>query len=405
MFMRKKQKFFMFRHNEVNFMSKVFYDKGLVIELPNLKFIFDPQVNADFESTNLVLVTHGHRDHISGLLEASRGMRVGASRITHEITRLIREEREKKVLENTVYLEREFGLKTEEFSIEAYNAGHCMGSLQFKIDTGEQMIGYTGDINFCESVTERKADVMDCNILIIEATFGSEEYVFPEREELDAEILDYVERNVSDGVPLILMGYSLGKCQELTRLVSRGLGYDVLVSRQIFDFNRIFERFKSGLGKYFQIDSEEGREIIEEGGGVILLPQFRLIKDAPDRLAKSLNLNALPNIAVCSGWAANRSFFFAMQQSYNIDAAFPLSSHADFNQLLEYVSAVEPRQVYTTFGNPVNLAKQIKKRLKINAQPVVNRMQQTLDVYTMNQEPQITTKSENQKEETKEKTE
>ncbi|MFB0559882.1 MAG: MBL fold metallo-hydrolase [Candidatus Lokiarchaeia archaeon] len=380
-------------------MGRIFYDSGLVIEVDDLKFLLDPRVNADFDSANLVLVTHGHGDHISGLLEASEEVRAGASRITHEITRLVREKRERKVLENIVYLDGTFGIKTDDFSIEAYDAGHCMGSLQFKIDTGEQLIGYTGDINFCESVTERRADVMDCDILVIEATFGSEEYVFPEREELDAEILDYVERFVSDGVPLILMGYSLGKCQELTRLISRGLGYDVLVSRQIFDFNRIFERFKSGLGNYLQIDSEEGREIIEEGGGVILLPQFRLIKNAPDRLAKSLNLKTLPKIAVCSGWAANRSFFFAMQQAYKIDTVFPLSSHADFNQLLEYVSAVEPRQVYTTFGNPLNLAKQIKKRLKINAQPIVNGMQQTLDVYIINQEPQITIKSENQKSE------
>ncbi len=399
MIMHKRQKFTIINHNEVSVMGRIFYDRGLMIEVDDLNFLFDPRANADFDSANLVLVTHGHRDHISGLLEASEGVRVGASRITHEITRLVREKRERKILENTVYLERNFGLKTDEFSIEAYDAGHCMGSLQFKIDTGEQLIGYTGDINFCESVTERRADVMGCDVLVIEATFGSEEYVFPEREELDAEILDYVERNVSDGIPLILMGYSLGKCQELTRLISRGLGYDVLVSRQIFDFNRIFERYKSGLGKYLQIDSEEGREVIEEGGGVILLPQFRLTKDAPDRLAKSLNLNSLPKIAVCTGWAANRSFFFAMQQAYKIDAAFPLSSHADFNQLLECVSAVEPRQVYTTFGNPVNLAKQIKKRLKINAQPVVNRMQQTLDVYTMNQEPQTTIKTDNQKNE------
>ncbi|MGQ9720320.1 MAG: MBL fold metallo-hydrolase [Candidatus Jordarchaeum sp.] len=377
-------------------MCKVFYDRGLVIEVNNLKFLFDPKMNADFNSANLVLVSHGHKDHISGLVEASRGMRVGASRITHEITRLVREKREKKVLENIIYLEREFGIKTEEFSIEAYDAGHCMGSMQFKIDTGEHLIGYTGDINFCESVTERKADVMDCDVLVIEATFGSEEYVFPDREELNAEILDYVERNVSNGIPVILTGYSLGKCQELTRLISKGLGYDVLVSGQIFDFNNIFERYKSGLGKYLQIDSEEGKEVIEEGGGVILLPQFRLTKDAPDRLAKNFNLSTLPNIAVCTGWAINRSFFFAMQQAYNVDAAFPLSSHADFNQLLEYVAAVEPSQVYTTFGNPVNLAKQIRKKLKINAQPVVNRMQQTLDIYTVDQEPQIGTKPDNQ---------
>ncbi|MEM2145531.1 MAG: hypothetical protein QW279_09230, partial [Candidatus Jordarchaeaceae archaeon] len=290
---------------------------------------------------------------------------------------------------------------TEKFSIGAYDAGHCMGSLQFKIDTGEQLIGYTGDINFCESMTERKAEVMDCDVLVIEATFGSEEYIFPEREELDSEILEYAEKNVSNGIPVVFLGYSLGKSQELTRLISKGLGYDILVSKQIFEFNKIFERFKYELGKYVELDSEEGKEILEGGKAVILLPQSILGKDAPRRVAKILNLTKLPKIALCTGWAANRSFIFSMQQAYDIDAAFPLSSHADFNQLLEYVSAVEPSQVYTTFGNPVRLAKEIKRRLKINAQPVMNRMQQTLDVYKVDQEPRMIIKTETGKSEEK----
>lgn len=380
---------------------RIFYDNGLVVDTENFKFLLDPRGDANFQSANLVLVSHGHGDHISGLLTVEEKMRVGASKITHEIARLVGENKGKKLLGNIIYLDRRFGIKTEKFSIEAYDAGHCMGSLQFKIDTGEHLIGYTGDINFCESLTERKADIMDCDILVIEATFGSEEYIFPEREELNSEILEYAEKNVSNGIPVVFLGYSLGKCQELTRLISKGLGYDILVSNRIFEFNRIFERFKYELGKYVEIDSEKGREILEGGKAVILLPQFVLAKDTPRRVAKSLNFSKIPKIALCTGWAANRSFIFSMQQAYNIDAAFPLSSHADFNQLLEYVSAVEPSQVYTTFGNPVRLAKEIKRRLKINAQPVMNRMQQTLDVYKVDQEPQIIIKSETRKSEEK----
>lgn len=373
-------------------MKRIYYDKGLIVETEGLRFMLDPRANADFQRVELVLVTHGHSDHVSGLVKASGDVRVGASRITHEITKLVRERAERNMLENTILLGREFGIEEDEFSVRAYDAGHCMGSLQFKIDTGEQLIGYTGDINFCKSMTERKADVMDCEILVMEATYGSEEYVFPDREEVYSDVLDYVEDAVSDGIPTILAGYSLGKCQELTRLISRGLRYEVLVSEQIFEFNRIFERFKYPLGKYLCFNSEEGREVLEEGGCVILIPQPVLRENAPERMMKSLNLRTQPRIAVCSGWAVNRSFQFSMRRAYGVDAVFPLSSHADFNQLLDYVRAVEPSQVYTTFGNPVSLAKHIKRKLKIKAQPVVNRRQQTLEAYTVNQEPQITIK-------------
>ncbi|MEM2984092.1 MAG: MBL fold metallo-hydrolase [Candidatus Jordarchaeaceae archaeon] len=382
---------------------RVYYDRGLIIEAEGLKFLLDPRSSADFHSASLVLVSHGHSDHISGLIHASENVRVGASNITHEIARSVRVERDRRFLGNTVLLDRKHCFRTDKYNILAYDAGHCMGSLQFKVDTGEHLIGYTGDLNFCESITERKADVVDCDVLVIEATFGSEEYVFPEREEIISEILAYVERNVSDGVPVVLLGYSLGKCQELTSLISKGLGYDVLVPKQIFEFNKIFERYKTGLGKYFEIESEEGREILEGNKYVLLLPPSYLGRNAPERLAKAFNLTKPPKVAICTGWAAKNSFFFSMQQAYNIDAAFPLSSHADFNQLLEYVSAVEPSTVYTTFGNPVNLAKQIKKRLKIKAQPVVNKMQQTLETYSINQEPQITLKTDANKPKTPEK--
>jgi len=382
---------------------RVYYDRGLVVEAEGLKFLLDPRANADFQSMNLALVSHGHSDHISGLIQASDNVRVGASNITHEIARLVRTERDRRFLGNTILMDRKHGFRTDKYNVLAYDAGHCMGSLQFKIDTGEHLIGYTGDLNFCESITERKADVMDCDVLVIEATFGSEEYIFPEREEIISEILAYAEKNVSDGVPLALIGYSLGKCQELTSLISKGLSCDVLVPKQIFEFNRIFERYKTGLGKYFEIESEEAREIIEGNKYVLLLPPSYLGRNAPERLAKDFNLPKPPKVAICTGWAATSSFFFSMQQAYNIDAAFPLSSHADFSQLLEYVSAVEPSIVYTTFGNPVNLAKQIKKRLKIKAQPVVNKMQQTLETYSINQEPQITLKTDINKSKTPKK--
>ena len=133
---------------------------------------------------------------------------------------------------------------------------------------------------------------------------------------------------------------------------------------------------------------------------MILIPQSVLRENAPERMMKSLNLRTQPRIAVCSGWAVNRSFQFSMRRAYGVDAVFPLSSHADFNQLLDYVRAVEPSQVYTTFGNPISLAKHIKRKLKIKAQPVVNRRQQTLEAYTVNQEPQITIKKKEDEEST-----
>ena len=57
-------------------------------------------------------------------------------------------------------------------------------------------------------------------------------------------------------------------------------------------------------------------------------------------------------------------------RSYGLDAQFPLSDHADFDDLLRFVDACRPKRVYTVFSHPVDLAKEIERRLRIPAEPL-----------------------------------
>ena len=54
-----------------------------------------------------------------------------------------------------------------------------------------------------------------------------------------------------------------------------------------------------------------------------------------------------------TGWAASD------QRSWRsrADASLPYSDHADYNELLDYVQTVRPRQVYTVYGFPELSAK------------------------------------------------
>src|SRR5919199_1308075 len=64
----------------------------------------------------------------------------------------------------------------------------------------------------------KPAFIPSVHTLIIESTFGRAEYVFPQLEE----IIHKTNKVISDmydlGVPVILMGYPLGKAQLLTAL-------------------------------------------------------------------------------------------------------------------------------------------------------------------------------------------
>jgi putative mRNA 3-end processing factor len=59
--------------------------------------------------------------------------------------------------------------------------------------------------------------------------------------------------------------------------------------------------------------------------------------------------------AIATGWALRYRFGF-------YDAAFPLSSHADFRGLISHVEACMPRKVYTMHGYSKRLAKELERR-------------------------------------------
>ncbi|MEM2146850.1 MAG: hypothetical protein QW279_15915, partial [Candidatus Jordarchaeaceae archaeon] len=92
---------------------RIFYDNGLIVETDNFNFLLDPRGSAKFQSANLMLVSHGHGDHISGLLAAEKEKKVGTSKITHEIARLARENKE-----DVYELVRNLGIELIEISID-----------------------------------------------------------------------------------------------------------------------------------------------------------------------------------------------------------------------------------------------------------------------------------------------
>ena len=57
-------------------------------------------------------------------------------------------------------------------------------------------------------------------------------------------------------------------------------------------------------------------------------------------------------LAVLTGWAMNDGCHYR----YGADAAFPISDHADFPELLDFVRQVRPRKVYTLHGYAADFA-------------------------------------------------
>ena len=63
-------------------------------------------------------------------------------------------------------------------------------------------------------------------------------------------------------------------------------------------------------------------------------------------------------VAMISGWAVEPNAVYR----YQVDAAFPLSDHADYDDLLRYVELVQPKRVLTLHGFAAEFARDLRER-------------------------------------------
>src|SRR5205823_8240804 len=80
----------------------------------------------------------------------------------------------------------------------------------------------------------------------------------------------------------------------------------------------------------------------------------------PPSANRSRMLEKIPRkrVAMISGWAVDPNAIYR----YQVDAAFPLSDHADYDDLLHYVELVGPKRVFTLHGFAAQFARDLRAR-------------------------------------------
>lgn len=277
------------------------------------------------------LITHAHFDHSPERLSGTI-----ATPETASILKLFRNGDVSGVIK---YGEK---ISIGELSITAHPSGHVFGSSQYFIEGADGSLVYTGDLNTYDSILLKGAEEIRSEKLIIEATYGSPRYVFPRREEVYAEIVRWILQTIKEGNTPAFKVYALGKAQEIMGVVNSYLKVPVVASWTI---SRVTEKHKEyGLKlDYLPINSEEGNEVFRQGE-CVYIANARWSPPSRRRL----------KWAVATGWA-----LYYKMPSY--DASFPLSGHADFPGLLNYVEESGAREVYVVHGFSREFAKHLRK--------------------------------------------
>lgn len=218
--------------------------------------------------------------------------------------------------------------------IELFPAGHILGSAMIRIEREGISFLYTGDFKMKKSWTARAIEIPKADILIMESTFGDPQYVFDQsQEDLKQELIGYVNNCFRTNMTPIVMGYALGKSQEAMKMLGDA-GFKVRVHRAAWEMAKIYRHF----GVEFQ-NCERWDEETPALDDVLIIPPHSL------RFKKVPNLPLRKRFVFLSGWANSPN-----GMRFGAEHMIPLSDHADFNELLDFVRLVNPQKVYTTHG-------------------------------------------------------
>ena len=234
------------------------------------------------------------------------------------------------------------------FHVTLLPAGHIFGSAMVLIEADGESLLYTGDFQLRPSLAAEPCEPRHADVLIMETTFGRPQYVFPPAAETMKAVVRFCVETLDRGETAMLLGYSLGKSQELLKGLN-GAGLPLMLHGSIEKMTRIYEEFGHSFPNYEALDPASAR------GKVILCPPNAR---NPALIRRMGDLRS----AVVTGWALDRS----CRYQYKCDAAFPLSDHADFPELIEFVRRVQPLRVFTLHGFAADFA-QALRRLRYDA--------------------------------------
>jgi putative mRNA 3-end processing factor len=316
---------------------------GILCEVNEKRVYLDPK-NTD--ATRINFVSHAHSDH----LPSKNGGTILSSIETNEIANL-----------------RGFKMENHVDSLDDFtliDSGHILGAKGLLFDD----IFYTGDICTRNRGFLQGAKIPKCKTLITECTFGLPEFTFPKNDEIQKQVNELISELYGKGMPVILMGYQLGKAQTITQLF--GHWGPLYLHDSIKEMNSLHQKFgiplKDGIGH----SEAEINGLLEKKPWVMVAPMLsgknKFIQDMKSKYgAVTIGF---------SGWAQSTRFSFGRRTDYSI----PMSDHCDFNDLVDMVIQSGAEQVYTIHGFVDEFAEHLRK-IGISAQPL---LENSLDDFT-----------------------
>jgi DNA ligase-1 len=308
-------------------MIEVRHDRALY--LPQADLWLDPRLPKP-----LAFVSHAHSDH------TGRHEKIIATPTTLRLMQARMGDWEGEKIALPFGESRDF----ENFRLRLLPAGHVLGSAQAFVENEHGSLLYTGDFKLRQGASAETAAHCQAETLVMETTYGLPRYVFPPFEEVMSQILKFCIETLEEHSVPVLLGYSLGKAQEILASLC-GAGLPVMLHSTISKLVPIYREEGIAFPQFTEWDPAKS------SGHVVI---------CPPTIAGSRAMAAIKKrrVAAITGWALDPGAIHRMR----CDAAFPLSDHAGYDDLLRHVENVNPRRVLTLHGFASEFAADLRAR-------------------------------------------
>ena len=278
-------------------------------------FYLDPK-----QPVNQAVISHAHADHaVSGNNE------VYCTEPTAAFMNLRYGKNAAKVFNIAAY-HQPFVIKG--VMIIFISAGHMLGSAQVLMEYEGVKYLYTGDYKIQPDATCEPIEWVKADVLITESTFADPEVLHPDPVE-EIKKLNDIKINI------LLGAYGLGKSQRLIQMMNEHAPQKtILIHHRIMPINSIYEKLGYSPGKYQMY----GRKLMKvQKEYVYIVPPFTFDSYINAKGVKRLFASGWKNLQV------------------NLNDTLFISDHVDWNDILEAVKQVEPKQLWTLHGNGKHL--------------------------------------------------
>ena len=306
---------------------------GIIIDYDNERLTLDTGLPDE-----PALLSHAHADHMSGVNLAACVFSTG---LTFDVV----DARNNLTFRAREVIEYESTFNVRNIRVTAYDAGHVLGSAMFLMEFPDGLrVLYTGDFNVVDSLVHQAAHPIESDVLIMETTYGTPDWIFPERTVTHSNIVQAANEETENGRIPVFKAYSLGKAQEAIYLL-QNKGFNVISGNHVIDsVSSLYSKASHNL-KFISSKSRHLADFVDEKAVIIssspkhtrLNLRRRLPKDKVTELESRMEEYSL------SGWTLGK---------YS-ERGYPLSAHSDFQGLASFVTGVNPKIVYCFTDNAI----------------------------------------------------